>query len=196
MPDCIPNASVARPPWQDRLTSGDVVSFRFPVTEEAGGPWPKARPCLVLETLDIDGARHALVAYGTSARTRANRGLEVELRRAEDRLVAGLDRRTRFVAARRVLVPLDAPAFVACAALGTPVLGHLRGGVRARLEAVRARLGEERDGAGLPVPSNRPRPVPLPLPGCRRRRTWPRLAAGRRAGGGDRGDPAGQESLA
>lgn len=96
--------------WHARLCVGDTVSYRFPVAEDQGGPRPKPRPCLVLDVRRIDGVDHALLAYGTSARTKANRGDEVEVRGVDARAAAGLDKRTRFVCARKVLVPLTDPA--------------------------------------------------------------------------------------
>ncbi|KKK82042.1 hypothetical protein LCGC14_2807340, partial [marine sediment metagenome] len=37
------------PAWQDDISPGDIVSFRFPLAEEGHSGRPKARPCLVLD---------------------------------------------------------------------------------------------------------------------------------------------------
>lgn len=141
--DCVPNDDVRNLDWQTELTAGTVVSYRFPVAEEAGGPEPKARPCLVVDVREIDGQRHAVVAYGTSRQTKTNCGYEVEVRNVEARAAAGLDRRTRFIGARRVTVPLGDAAFVTCRQRDTPILGHLAGGPLARLETLRERFGAD-----------------------------------------------------
>ena len=135
--------------WTTRLAPGDVVSFRFPVDDPGRGAREKKRPCLVLDLPVIAGRRHAWIAYGTSVRSRANRGHELRVRRPEGMARAGLHRATRFVGARSVIVPLDDPRFVVCAATGAPVLGRLDAALRARLAQVRA---------AAPVPDVTPAP--------------------------------------
>ena len=123
-------------PWHARLAPGDVVSFRFPVADPGRGARVKKRPCLVLEVRVVEGRRHALLAYGTSVRSRANRGREIRVRRPEGLAQAGLHRPTRFVGARSVTVPLDDPRFVVSAQTGSPVLGRLDADLRARMAEV------------------------------------------------------------
>lgn len=145
MLDTISTANAAHPSqadWREALTWGDIISFRFPV-EGAGDP-PKNRPCLVLDIARSGGAHYAVVAYGTSADTPANRGYEVRLTGAEAR-AAGLHRPTRFVGSRRLLVSLDHPGIVICAATGAPVIGRLTDAAFERMNAVRARLHAEAD---------------------------------------------------
>lgn len=131
-------------PWTATLTHGDIVSFRFPVTETEG-VFPKARPCLVLDVEDRDGLRFLTLAYGTSIGTRANRGYEIRVNRAEDAAAAGLDRPTRFVGARRITVSVAHKGFCLHRELGTPVLGRLSGAAFERMNRVRARIHAERD---------------------------------------------------
>lgn len=133
--------------WRAGLSVGDVVAYRFPVAESdtAGEVIPKTRPCLVLDVEEHGGQRLALLAYGTGSETAANRGLEIHVDPAAADDATGLHQRTRFVAARRLLVPLRHGGFDAHPATGSPVLGRLSGAPLARLHAVRARLHAERD---------------------------------------------------
>ncbi|QPH53231.1 hypothetical protein I0K15_15755 [Pontivivens ytuae] len=132
------------PEWRHHLGPGHVIAFAFPhadADEDEDCQTPKIRPCLVLDVEARDDERLALIAYGTSARTAANKGLEIHVRRIEDRLAAGLTKRTRFVCARRQLVPLRHPGFSLSAATGSPVLGRLAGNPMSVMNALRARLG-------------------------------------------------------
>ncbi|MPQ96026.1 hypothetical protein [Thioclava sp. JE_KL1] len=104
------------------LFPGDIVSFRFPHSE---GMAPYARPCLVLDASD----KEALLAYGTTSRSRANVGFE--LRVTAEFAECGLDKASRFVLARRVRVARADPRLVPNA-LGTPVLGRLTEALRRR----------------------------------------------------------------
>lgn len=133
------------PAWRDHVAVGDIVSFHFPCATDDTATAPKARPCLVLDVETIHGQRYALLAYGTTATTGANRGYEIRVRSAEALTSGGLHKPTRFVAARRLLVPLDSGGFACCAGTGAPVLGRLTGETRERMHAVRARLHAERD---------------------------------------------------
>jgi hypothetical protein len=135
----------AAPDWQANLNVGDIVSYRFPVAEEPGAASPKARPCLVIDVETLAGVRYAVLAYGTTATAGPNRGYEINVRAAEAFAAAGLHKPTRFICARRLLVPLSSPAFVCCAATGAPILGRLTGAERERMNAVRARIHAERD---------------------------------------------------
>ncbi|MCR9111581.1 hypothetical protein [Marivita sp. XM-24bin2] len=130
--------------WRETLSWGDIVSFSFPV-EGAGRP-PKKRPCLVLDITNLGETRYAVLAYGTSADTSANRGYEVKLTETEAR-AAGLHRSTRFVGARRMLVALDHCGFVICAATGAPTIGRLNGDAFERMNVVRGRILAEAEMA-------------------------------------------------
>ncbi len=133
------------PNWQEALGIGDVVSYRFPVAEEDGTATPKIRPCLVLDLVSVAGSSFAQLAYGTTSSTTANCGYEIPVQSQKALKTAGLHQRTRFVGARRLLVPLDAPGFVAGGPAGTPVLGRLDENACKRMNEIRARIHAEAD---------------------------------------------------
>jgi len=135
-------ARITSADWREALTWGDIISFRFPI--EGAGALPKKRPCLVLDVHRLGDSRYALLAYGTSADTQANRGYEVRLTEPEAR-AAGLHRPTRFVGARRMLVAVDHPDIIISAATDTPLIGRLTGAAFERMNAVRARIHAEAD---------------------------------------------------
>ena len=116
-----------QPSWRTGLAPGDIVAFRFPVVEELHTPPPKIRPCLVLDIQTLGHVDFAVIAYGTSAETAANRGYDIHVTEAQERVVAGLRRPTRFVGSRRIMIALDHPDFVVHGALKTPVIGRLSG---------------------------------------------------------------------
>lgn len=132
--------------WQQTLSRGDIVRFRFPVKEPCSSrSRPKLRPCLVLEIRDLGGSRFATLAYGTSADTNANRGREVIVTDPDAMATAGLEKPTRFVCVRRVSVSLDHPCFGIDAETATPVVGRLDEALTERMHAVRGRLQAEAD---------------------------------------------------
>lgn len=145
MLDSIQNTPSMTPAWQDHIAPGDIVSFRFPLAEEGHKGRPKARPCLVLDIETRGGQRYALVAYGTSSRRRSNIGYEIHARRPADYQSAGLNEPTRFVGARRLLVPLIHSGFAICRTTGSAVLGRLNRGPLKAMNAVRSRIHAERD---------------------------------------------------
>jgi hypothetical protein len=122
--------------WRGDLVAGDIVSFRFPIAEQGADARPKARPCLVVRIDNVAGQRYALLAYGTTSRRRSNTGLEVQVRKPAEYLVAGLNGPTKFVGARRVHVSLADCGFALSGTLATPVLGRLQGRTLRRLCAV------------------------------------------------------------
>jgi hypothetical protein len=135
----------AAPDWHERLSVGDIVSYRFPVADDVGTAQPKARPCLVIDLETLVGTQYAVLAYGTTVTAGPNRGYEVSVRKPHAFLDAGLHKPTKFICARRLLVPLQSNGFVCSAATGDPILGHLVGEERERMNAVRAKLHAERD---------------------------------------------------
>lgn len=145
MLDSIQTNLTMTPAWQDHITAGDILSFRFPLAEEGHRGRPKARPCLVLDIEERDGLRYALLAYGTTSRRRSNVGYEVHARRRAEYLPAGLNEPTRFVGARRLLVPLTNSGFCICRTTGSAVLGRLDGRPFAAMNAVRGRIHAEQD---------------------------------------------------
>ena len=137
----------AKDDWQTTLSVGDVVRYRFPLDEEdTTTEGAKARPCLVLETPRIGQRRYAKLAYGTGSTTRANRGCEVSVNRPASLRAAGLDRPTRFVGRRSLIVRLD-NSRVEPDPSGSPVVGTLDPELQARMHEVRARLHAEADMA-------------------------------------------------
>ncbi|WP_432254386.1 hypothetical protein [Limimaricola sp. AA108-03] len=145
MLDSIQTNLTMTPAWQDHITAGDIVSFRFPLAEEGYTGRPKARPCLVLDIEEHGGLRYALLAYGTTSRRQSNIGYEVHARRRAEYVPAGLNEPTRFVGARRLLVPLTNSGFCICQTTGSAVLGRLDGRPLAAMNAVRGRIHAERD---------------------------------------------------
>ena len=143
------------PAWQDHVTHGDIVSFRYPFAEDTSTGQPKARPCLILDIEIIGGQRYALIAYGTTSHRRSNVGQEIHVRRRAEYLSAGLDKPTRFVGARRVLVPLTHRSFAICSATGSAVLGRLDGEPFEAMNAVRGRIHAMRDIAAETRPRRR-----------------------------------------
>ena len=115
--------------WRDALAAGDIVAFRFPCSDNPRAEKP--RPCLVVE---VDrSAGEAVVVYGTSRWTRANRGQELHVTSQSACAEASLDKPTRFVGTRRVRVPLACRRFVECRN-GTAVLGRLGESYRPQLD--------------------------------------------------------------
>lgn len=138
MLDTLHNYSTQLAKWQEELQFGDIVSFRFPTTD--GGEPKSGRPCLILDVRRLQGEPWAVVAYGTSSPTSANRGLDIEAPSRRTCPVTGLAHDTRFVAARRVIVPLSSRQFAIAPELRTAVLGRLVGPSRHRADAIRQRL--------------------------------------------------------
>ncbi|WOI56081.1 hypothetical protein [Palleronia sp. LCG004] len=131
--------------WQDHVSYGDIVSFRFPLAEEDSTEDPKSRPCLVLDIERLGSQRYALLAYGTTSYRRSNVGYEIHVRRRAEYLPAGLNEPTRFVGARRMFVPLNHSGFDICRTTGSAVLGRLDGAPFAAMNAVRGRIHAEAD---------------------------------------------------
>ncbi|MCD1626813.1 hypothetical protein K7H22_12495 [Seohaeicola saemankumensis] len=140
MLDATPITLTKTEAWQEHISYGDVVSFRFPVAEAGDDAPLKARPCLILDIEEKKGVRYALLAYGTTSRRKANTGYEIHVRTSFACAAVGLDAPTRFVGARRILVPLSHSGFVIHPGLGAPVLGRLEGDEFERMNEVRARI--------------------------------------------------------
>lgn len=127
--------------WKASLAPGHVVRFRFPVAAEAGHqPAAKRRPCLVLEVFQLSGQRFVKLAYGTSAETKANTGCEVRVNQPAGCASAGLDRPTRFVGARSIIVSVQHSGFEHMPETGSPIMGWLDPSLFGRLIVVRKRL--------------------------------------------------------
>jgi hypothetical protein len=132
--------------WQDLIERGDVVLVRFPINDDTDAPaeQPKRRPCLVLDVFDLNGTTFVELAYGTSAPTKANRGYEVRVNQTASCHAAGLDRPSRFVCARHIIVSVNHPGFDGGDNRGT-LIGHLDPPLIERMNDVRARIQAEAD---------------------------------------------------
>ncbi len=86
------------------------------------------------------------LAYGTSSRTMANTGYDFPVDPAKSPCT-GLNRPTRFVCARRLVVSLENKAFSIGREAGTPVIGRPDGADFDRMNDVRARIAAEADMA-------------------------------------------------
>ena len=134
--------------WKAELSSGHTVRFRFPVNDpDNARAIAKSRPCLVMGTRYFAGQKFAHIAYGTGAKTTANRGFEVRVNHPDARDVAGLDRPTRFVCLRSMIVSVDHPGFEPDATTGSPIIGKLDANLMQRLITTKANLRRYGDSA-------------------------------------------------
>ena len=131
------------PTWQENLCPGDIVYFAFPIRNARKGERPKHRPCLVLEVVHINGLPFAWLAFGTDVDNESNRGCEIVVRHYEEYSALGLAKATRFVAARRILAPLDHAFFKNAPDQSDPVLSRISGALKIRLDHIRAIIGQE-----------------------------------------------------
>lgn len=132
--------------WHATLERGDVVLFRFPVSDPSGEEGqPKSRPCLVLDVAKLMGRRFIKLAYGTTAERKINRGYEIVVNHPASCAAAGLQRPTRFIGVRTVLVSPDHKGFDTLDGTVSPVIGKLDEPLIERMNAVRARLQAEAD---------------------------------------------------
>ncbi|MCB1310644.1 MAG: hypothetical protein KDK29_01595 [Sedimentitalea sp.] len=99
----------------------------------------------MLDLIRREDERFVELAYGTSSRGAANRGYEVIVKQAASRKAAGLDRPTRFVCARRVMVHANHPGFAGQNDDRGPLIGRPDAPLIARMNAVRARMQAEAD---------------------------------------------------
>ncbi|MFT6091863.1 hypothetical protein [Sulfitobacter sp.] len=130
--------------WASCLKPGDVVLFRFPVSEDGTGlNAPKRRPCLVLDLLHKGEDCFVELAYGTASEGRANRGYEVRVREPQSRAIAGLKKPTRFICARRITVHIRNAGFFCPTGYTSPIIGALDETLMERLHALRARIQAE-----------------------------------------------------
>lgn len=125
--------------WAAALRPGTIVAFRFPLGEREGTEPPKARPCLVLAVTEDCGERLVTIAYGTSADTASNRGLDIDIFDPQDCRASGLHRPSRFVLARRVTVAATDAGFTICN--GSPVIGTVPPSVMSDLHRYLQALG-------------------------------------------------------
>lgn len=133
--------NLTRQPWRENLATGDIVRFRFPV-DDPDNPQAiaKSRPCLVMGTRYFAGQKFVHIAYGTAAKSTANRGFEVRVNHPDARERAGLDRPTRFVCVRSIIVSVEHPGFEPDETTGSPIIGKLDASLMQRLIATKANL--------------------------------------------------------
>lgn len=81
------------------LSTGDIVSFRFPHSD---GPGDKDRPCLVIHVDDATG--EAVLAYGTSIFPREREDYSLTVMTDVSMKLANLEKPTRFLCKRRLRV--------------------------------------------------------------------------------------------
>ena len=117
-------------------------SFRSAFRSARGEGRVKTRPCLVIAaTPGKEGAPLVTIAYGTSAGSHSNRGLDLELPEPDDYKAAGLQRPTRFVLMRRVTVPASDLGLNGRKA-GSPVIGSLPPSAMITLRRLTRSLGK------------------------------------------------------
>ncbi|WP_139784846.1 hypothetical protein [Roseovarius sp. A-2] len=131
--------------WQDRLSPGDILMFRFPITHPITSGCPVPRPCLVLDIEIVHGRRCALLSPAFPAHRFARHSRRISIDRKVDWRAAGLERATRFSIRARRLVPLVHDDFVISASSGTPLLGRLPEVAKNHMNAERARIHALRD---------------------------------------------------
>jgi hypothetical protein len=98
----------------------------------------------VLDVFDLSGTTFVELAYGTSAGTKANCGHEVRVNQTASCHAAGLDRPSRFVCARRVIVSVKHHGFAA-GEEHSPLIGRLDPPLLDRMNEVRARIQIDAD---------------------------------------------------
>lgn len=132
--------------WTDYPQRGDIVLFRFPVADNTNQTEPpKRRPCLVLDVRRRGAECFVELAYGTSSNGRANRGYEVIVKQSKSRARAGLNKPTRFVCARRIIVNVKSRGFHCPDGATPPLIGCLDDALMERMNAIRARIQAEAD---------------------------------------------------
>ena len=135
------------------LSTGDIVSFRFPHSDGSG---QKDRPCLVIHIDDETG--EAVLAYGTSNFPKKRTEFSLTVVNPADLAVLNLMKPTRFLYERRVRVSHSDPR-LAPNSMGDVKIGQFPGecshleGAYAGLPAVapaQERLGVHPPKAKLP----------------------------------------------
>ncbi|MEX1236530.1 MAG: hypothetical protein WEB56_16225 [Roseovarius sp.] len=131
--------------WQNRVSYGDILTFRFPGLAQPAAARPAARLCLVLDIETIGGRRCAVLVPAVPARRPVSAERAVTLARRMEYRKAGLEGPTRFPIRSRLIVPFGHDGFVPSETTGTPVIGRIEGSPFERMNAERARLHALRD---------------------------------------------------
>ncbi|WP_299365664.1 hypothetical protein [uncultured Paracoccus sp.] len=110
--------------------------------------------CLIIARQDGAFGPRLTLAYGTSADTSANRGLDLEVAASDDWPLAGLHRPSRFVIARRLTVSAHDSRFDR-GRCSDPTIGSLPEHLEPLMEALIRSLGKEitRDYQSGPPPT-------------------------------------------
>lgn len=141
--------------WQEHLTIGDVVRFRFPVDDpDNPDAMAKRRPCLVMSIRWFGGQKFVEIAYGTGARSGANRGFEIRVGSERAKAQAGLRRYTRFIGTRAIIVSVENSGFEPDPETGTPIMGRLNTKLLKRLISVKATRRKYGDTAPSAIRAN------------------------------------------
>lgn len=131
--------------WQEKLSYGDIVLFRFPGAGQSAASRPAVRPCLVLDVETLGIRRCAVLVPAFPARHPGSSGRAVVLAARAEYRAAGLDRPTRFPIRSRLIVPLEHDGFAVSDTIGTPLVGRLGGDAFERMNAERGRIHALRD---------------------------------------------------
>ena len=135
------------PECRPEPAAGDVVLVPVP-PRHGGRGRPAPTPCLVLDVMDEDGERQALLARGAPATGRPAKRGNIYAASADLGGAAGLDRPHVFEASRPMVVRLGQEGVDAGTATTPVVVGQLTGRARDRLEALRRRArGQVRSAA-------------------------------------------------
>ena len=146
MLDTYPHDPKQSADWQEHLSWGDIVSFRFPILNNPiAGCGPKNRPCLVIDRTIIGALPFVTIAYGTTQDGRKTRGYDLAVTSQTGILAAGLHKPTRFCCCRHIRVPLNHNGFVWLAKNKSPVIGTLHGEDFDLMNRIRARLHANAD---------------------------------------------------
>ena len=143
--------------WRDKLSSGDIVTFRFPPDDRSCFAGDTA--CLVLEIKAVGTTRFAVLIPALPSRRPSDNARIISIGKRTELDAAGLDLPTRFAVQDRRRVPLTDEGFVHSCVTGSPVIGQLVGASRERLQAARGRLHALRDIRDAQNPNcDQPRP--------------------------------------
>jgi hypothetical protein len=160
LPQILEPSMTAHVPGAARpLSTGDIVSFRFPHSD---GPGDKDRPCLVIHVDDVTG--EAVLAYGTSIFPEKLTELSLTVKNAANLAVLNLVKPTRFLCKRRIRVQPSDPRF-ASNSEGDVLIGQFPGeGISwRRLYSNLPFKTPDRERQGIHPKTAKPTPVNHPL---------------------------------
>jgi|GEM_PF-4822958 hypothetical protein len=107
----------------EKMKLGDIVTCRFPHTENPHQPGPITRPCLVVQILNPPGiCQHIVVAFGTDSQNKSNTGFALHI--PLNFKASGLKKPTTFVLSRMKILPATTEFFQLDQS-GTPRVGAI-----------------------------------------------------------------------